>query len=198
MNVHEHTGANAIDSRRLEWIFGAVLVVVTIVLTGRWSCATPFAALATLAALTASRRSALLFVGSVWLANQIVGFVFLNYPLDQETIAWGAMLGVSAFLALFAARAVLNRLQSSDAILTASISFAAAFGAYEGSLFAATVLSSSSQEAYVWPVVANILGLNAMVFAILYAGVRALTAAGFIRGIASAGYDFHGLQVRGS
>src|SRR5215469_1070817 len=107
--------------REFQWAWGSLLVGATIVLSGRYACAVPFAALAALAALASDRKSGFILIGATWLANQAVGFAFLNYPVEFQSIAWGLMLGVSAALSLIAARFALTVLRGFGAVLAAGV-----------------------------------------------------------------------------
>lgn len=64
--------------RRSLWI--VLVIVSSIGFSFALACATPFAALGTLAALHMRRRDLLVMVGLAWLANQIIGYGFLAYP----------------------------------------------------------------------------------------------------------------------
>ena len=46
------------------------------------ACVMPFAALCAVGACTLPRRDAFAVAGMAWLANQVVGFGFLHYPVD--------------------------------------------------------------------------------------------------------------------
>ena len=70
------------------------------------ACGTPFVALGTLAALTMPRRTALLTVAAAWLANQLLGFGLLGYPLDGATIVIAVAMGLAALIATTVAGAV--------------------------------------------------------------------------------------------
>jgi hypothetical protein len=167
--------------KEFQRVWGSLLVGTTVVLTGRYACAVPFAALAALAALTSDRKSGLTLIGTIWLANQAVGFAFLNYPVEFQCIAWGFMLGISAMLSLFAARFAIAVLRGSGTFLRAGLAFVFAFGAYEGSLCAAAFIASSSEDASARAVVAEIAAINTAAFAVLFCTHRALLAAGFLR-----------------
>ncbi len=69
------------------------------------ACVFPFAALATLAAVTLPTRQAALLLGAMWLVNQVIGFTLLSYPHDGQAVAWGAIIGIAAFAGLGAAKA---------------------------------------------------------------------------------------------
>jgi hypothetical protein len=96
-----------------------------------FACAIPFAAFAAIAAMGFERRTALVATGAVWFANQTIGFVFLHYPTDAETLAWGGALGVIALIACEAAGLVTRRVAGAVGAATA---FFAAFFVYEGAL----------------------------------------------------------------
>ena len=76
------------------------------------ACATPFAALAAVAALTLSRGDAYRIAVAVWLADQIVGYAIHGYPRTLESVAWGATIGAAALLATWAARAAATGLRA--------------------------------------------------------------------------------------
>ena len=68
-----------LGSETAAWLWIALIGGGSIALSRAFACATPFAALATLAALTMGGRDAVLLVGFVWAANQAVGFGLLHY-----------------------------------------------------------------------------------------------------------------------
>jgi hypothetical protein len=73
--------------RHLVWL--GLLISASVAFSLGLACATPFAAFAAAAALTLSRRDALVLVTSVWFANQLVGFTVLHFPWTANTFAWG-------------------------------------------------------------------------------------------------------------
>ncbi|MFY9656204.1 MAG: hypothetical protein WAK01_06415 [Methylocystis sp.] len=107
------------------------LAVFGLLFTLGFACAVPLAAFAAISAISFDRRSALLATGAVWLANQAVGFGFMHYPLDGETLAWGGALGLMALLSCEAAGLTNRRVSG---LAGAAAAFLAAFVAYEGSL----------------------------------------------------------------
>jgi hypothetical protein len=68
--------------RRLIWI--GFLTVATLLATGVFACAIPFAALAALAALDTEHNDGPLLVGAVWLANQVYGFAVLGSTCRRD------------------------------------------------------------------------------------------------------------------
>ena len=115
-------------------LWSAILGVAVIVGSYGFACVFPFVAVATIAALTLDARSGAALVAAAWVANQLVGFGLMNYPHTLDTLGWGVAIGVAAFAAFAAARAISG---SNSALLSArsGFAFAGAFVAYEGVLF---------------------------------------------------------------
>lgn len=86
----------------LLWI---VLLSAASVL-GSWAlaCATPFAALAALAATRMGRRDGLILMGVAWFASQAVGFGIHHYSHSPKTLMWGGAIGTAAIVSVLAAR----------------------------------------------------------------------------------------------
>jgi hypothetical protein len=147
-----------IEARRWLWIL--LLTAASVFVTLGLACATPFAALATLAALCMSRRDGLALVGIAWLADQAVGYGLLQYPRTPNSVAWGLILGVGGILALLAAQALARRLGDRGRVVAGAVAFAGAFVAYELVLFAATAVLASGSEAFSLPVVGWVLRVN--------------------------------------
>jgi len=147
-----------IDARRWLWIL--LLTAASVFVTLGMACATPFAALATLAALHMSRRDGLALIGIAWLADQAVGYGLLGYPRTANSLAWGVILGVGALVALLAAQALADRVRERGAVVAGASAFAGAFVAYQAVLVAATAGLASGAEAFSLPVVAWVLRVN--------------------------------------
>ena len=128
-----------------------------------FACVFPFAALATIAALTLDRKSGIMLVGSVWGVNQIVGFGFRGYPHTIDTVVWGGAIGIAAFAGLFAARLIL-RGDRNILSLRAVSAFVGAFVAYEAVLFA-WALVAGGLETFSPAIVATIAFNDAVWFA---------------------------------
>jgi hypothetical protein len=118
-----------------RFIWGGILTVLTTASTLAVACGTPFAALATLAALFLPRRDAFVLIAVNWLANQAIGFGLLHYPLNWDCYRGGISLGIAALLATMAAMLAQGALRNAATTVRAVGSFAVAFVAYEGSLF---------------------------------------------------------------
>jgi len=147
-----------IEARR--WLRILLLTAASVFVTLGMACATPFAALATLAALHMSRRDGLTLIGIAWLADQAVGYGLLGYPRTVNSAAWGVILGVAAFAALLAAQALADRVRIRGAVMAGVSAFAGAFVAYQAVLLAATAVLASGSEPFSLPVVGWVLRVN--------------------------------------
>lgn len=164
--------------RRLLWV--GLLTVASVVMSGVFACATPFAALAALAALDIERRNGLFLIGAIWAANQIWGYAVLGYPLDAATVGWGLAIGAGAVVAFLCARAVVAVLPHS-AVLVAASALIVAFLTYEGVLYAAALVIPGGDDAFSAAVVGRIAVIDAVSFAVLLVAHRLALAAGLVR-----------------
>lgn len=153
---------SAVSSDRRFALWAATLIIASVLSSFALACAVPLAGFAAVAALTTERRAAALLMGAVWLANQSVGFLFLHYPTDASTLAWGAGLGVIAVLSCETAGLLARRF---DGIAGGVASFLAAFVVYEGLILAATAAMGSGVEHVTAPIVSWIFFVNLCAFA---------------------------------
>jgi len=165
--------SSTLGANRLAWL--AAFVGASLVFSLGLACAVPLAAFAAVSVLTQRRRAALIFMGAVWFTNQLAGFTVLNYPTDLSTFGWSVVMGVVAIAATLGAEIVSRRVGGlSGAVAT----FMAAFGLYEGLLWAVTIASGTVTEAYAPATVAQIFALNGAAFAALLAASSLAARAG--------------------
>ena len=164
--------------RRLLWI--GLLTAATLLLTGVFACAVPFAALAALAAFDTERRDGLLLIGAVWLANQIYGFTVLGYPHEAQAYYWGLAMGLGAVAGYYAARTVVSTLAPQGALLAIVAALPVAFAAYEAVLFLGTLVLSHGEGAFRTDVVAYVALVEAVAFLALLITHRLAVAAGLV------------------
>jgi hypothetical protein len=145
-----------------RFVWGGILTVLTVISTLAVACGTPFAALATLAALFLPRRDAFALIAVNWLANQAIGFGLLHYPLNWDCYRGGIDLAIAALLSTMAAMLAQGALRNVATAVRAIGSFAVAFLAYEGTLFA--ISPSVSGADFSAPVVRYIFYVNAVAF----------------------------------
>ena len=113
----------------------AILVVATIGFTLVFACAAPFAAFGAAAALTLSRRDALLTTVAVWLMNQAAGYLIVGYPWTPNSVAWGPAIGIAAVLGTLTAQWTVRRLAEAGAFARALAALILAFAVYEVAIF---------------------------------------------------------------
>jgi hypothetical protein len=150
---------NALARFAAPW--AAFLVAASAIGSLVFACATPFAALAAVAAITLPLRAALLATAGVWLANQAMGYGLLAYPVDANSLSWGVALGVAAIAATAAAGAIVSRLRDRTEPARRVAGLAAAFLAHQAVL-SATSLVLGSGEGFTAAAVSGIATLNAI------------------------------------
>jgi hypothetical protein len=161
--------------RRTIWI---VLIVASgIGFSFFFACATPFAALATLAALKIERRDMVAIVGLVWFANQVIGYSILGYPWTLDSVAWGTAIGIAGFLALFVAM-LLSPIRSGR--LAISLPFIGAFATYEMSLYVAGFVLPGGDGAFTAAIVEHVFAINFIALIALLAVYQLALAIGLL------------------
>ena len=151
--------------RQIAWfrpLWLGLLIVGSAALTTGYTCITPFAAFAVIAATTLSRRDAVLLTVALWLTNQAAGFGVLNYPWTAQTCAWGVAIGAAAVIGTLAAHWTVRRFGSFRAPAQTGVAFAAAFALYQLTLYAAAVSMLGGTEAFSAPIIGQVLLANAV------------------------------------
>jgi hypothetical protein len=164
--------------RHHVWL--ALLVGISIAFSLGLACATPFAAFAAAAALTFSRRDALVLILAVWLANQLIGFTMHGYPSTGSTFAWGLALGGSAVAATLAGQWAACRLADTGQAVSSAVTFLAAFVVYEGVLFTVAVALLGGTEDFTGAIISWIFAINAAALVGLFALNRFGISAGLV------------------
>jgi hypothetical protein len=149
-----------LEPTRMERALWIILTVAGgLCLSPFFACVTPFAALATLAALKLSWRDAIGVVLMVWLANQAIGYGLLAYPWTWDSAAWGFAIGASTVLAVLAARGLST---TRPAPLAISLPFVGAFVAFQLGLYLAAFVLPGSEMAFSVAVVGHVFLINAI------------------------------------
>ena len=167
------TMLSTVSPERRFALWAATLIAATVLSSFTLACALPLAGFAAVAALTASRRQALLLTGAVWLTNQALGFLFLHYPTDAVTLGWGGALGVIALLSCESAGLIARRF---DGVKGGVAAFLAAFVVYESLVLAVTAATGPGVDHFTAPVVSRIFFVNLAAFLGLFM-LKALGAA---------------------
>lgn len=168
------------SENKLVMAWPVVLVAAAVLFSFALACAMPFAAIGALAALVLPWREAVAAAILGWLVNQVIGFGVLGYPIDMATLAWGAVLGLSAVAAVMAALVSQRRLATHLFVADALIAFAAAHLVQQAVVYAASWMLPSHPSAFSLPVIWQIGWTNALAFATL----GALYGLGALAGIA--------------
>jgi hypothetical protein len=158
----------ATDGRWLRALWIGTLVALSAGLTTTYTCIVPFAALSVAAAMTLSRREAVVATAAVWFANQAAGFVGMSYPWTASTIGWGAAIGAAAIAGTLAAQWLLRRLGGWRPRTQVVTAFALAFAVYESMLYAAA-LSLRGTGAFAPGIMAQVLIVNVVTLGGLWA-----------------------------
>src|SRR6202012_828255 len=144
-----------VEARRAPLFCFALLTISCALASFALACATPFAAFAVIAAAMLPLRPALLVVTGAWLVNQGIGFCALHYPIDGNTMLWGAVIGIAALAATAASSAVLRALPQSGTPLVLALALICGYGIYELVLLAATPFLGGATH-FTAPIVAQI------------------------------------------
>jgi hypothetical protein len=144
-----------------------------------FACAAPLAAIAALAALTMRRLEGVALVVTAWLANQLVGFGILGYPLDASTFGWGGAIAAAAVAGFLAAQWAVRR--NVPSVFRFGLALVVSYAVYEIGLFAYGVMVGSSGAAFTPEIVARIFFINAIAFAGLLVLHRAAVALSLLR-----------------
>ena len=146
----------------------ATLVVATFAFTLVFACAAPFAAFGAAAALTLSRRDALLVTGALWLVNQVTGFIVLGYPWTLNSVAWGPAIGIAAVLGTMSAQWAAQRLTGAGDIVRAPAAFLLAFAVYEVAIYLVSAALLGGVEMFAASIVGRVFATNVAALVGLY------------------------------
>jgi hypothetical protein len=152
----------AIDARWFSPLWLGLLVAASATFTVVYTCITPFAAFAVIAAMTLSRGRAVGAIVAVWLADQAVGFGVLSYPWTARTFAWGVAIGAAAVIGTLAAQWTVHRLDAFRAPVRVVAAFVSAFALYQLALYAVAATTLGGGGAFAPSIVGRVLVLNAL------------------------------------
>lgn len=145
------------SSSPVQNIWAGVLATSSVLGSIALACIFPFAAIATLLAATLPFRKAAVWMGAVWFANQLVGYLVLGYPQTANSFGHGLAIGATAMATLWVAKTVLD-LRSDRSFLSLGLSFGAAFVAFEALLLVAALFLGGVQNfvpSIVWMIAQN-------------------------------------------
>ena len=168
----------AISKRGASALWVALLTAASTATTLALACATPFPALAALAAVHMRRRDSVALMLLAWLASQCVGFFLLGYPRDGSTLAWGFALGTAAVGSALAGYAAVQALEYRSVAARLSLAYAAGFTAYKGIIVGWALVLGGLHTATAPDLLAEQFVRNGAILIGLYGLYRLLVAAG--------------------
>jgi hypothetical protein len=125
-------------SGKAENIWAATVAGASVLGSWIFACIMPFTAIGVLLAATMPLRKAMTWMAGVWLSNQLVGYLILDYPRTMNSFAHGGSLLVASMAGLMVAHHVLKWRKDSG-IASLGIAFVAAFTTYEALLYVAAL-----------------------------------------------------------
>ena len=158
------TRAQRILSDEKAWM--VLVATAGVLFSCAFACATPFAAVAVVAATRMRRVAGVSAVLLAWSGNQAIGYGLLHYPRTPGSFGWGLAIGMAALVAMALATLPPFRLNPLGRIVLA---FVAAFAGYEVALYAASFVLGGGNAAFAPHVIARIAAINAVALAGLLA-----------------------------
>ena len=168
----------ALSNRSASALWVSLLTAASTVTTLALACATPFPALAALAAVHMRRRDGIALMLLAWAASQAVGFLLLGYPRDGSTLGWGAGLGTAAIGSAIAGYAVLRALDYKWEAARMATAYAAGFTAFKGIILLWALVLGGLHTAMAPDLLVEQLLRNGAILIGLYGLYRALVAVG--------------------
>ena len=170
--------ANAISARNASTLWIVLLTGASTATTLALACATPFPALAALAAVHMRQRDGVALMLLAWLASQVVGFTMLHYPHDPRTFAWGAALATAAVASALGACATLRTVARAPVLVRLAVAYAAAFLAFKAAVLVWSFFLGGVATTFNPGILLNQLLRNGAILVGLYLLYRVLVALG--------------------
>jgi hypothetical protein len=167
-----------LSDRGASALWVSLLTAASTATTLALACATPFPALAALAAVHMRRRDGVALMLLAWAASQFVGFFLLGYPRDGSTLAWGVGLGTAAIGSMVTGYAALQALHYRSVAARLSLAYAAGFTAFKGIILGWALVLGGLHTAMAPDLLAEQFVRNGAILIGLYALYRLLVAAG--------------------
>lgn len=168
----------ALSDRGASALWLSLLTAASTATTLALACATPFPALAALAAVHMRRRDGVALMLLAWAASQFVGFFLLGYPRDGSTLGWSAGLCTAAAGSAFASYAALRALPYRSVAARLGLAYAAGFTAFKGIILLWALVLGGLHTAMAPDLLAEQFVRNGAILIGLYALYRALVAVG--------------------
>jgi hypothetical protein len=169
---------NSLSASTKKTIWIGLLTLATVLTTFEFACAVPMGALGAAAGLYMTRRDTLTLMALVWAANQFVGFVFLHYPADANTLLWGAIMLAMALAAGDAGHLTARFMAPNNSVSAHVAAFATACAASQIVCY----IGGSLLPGYSFslPILRGLLAVEAVTFLLLLVAYRSALSIGLI------------------
>lgn len=170
------TNATRTHQADLLWIL--LFTIASTLTTLIFACATPFPALAALAAVHLDRRDGVLLMLAAWAVSQAIGFCALGYPWDAATALTGVAIGTAAVAGTIIASVVDTYVPARSTLARLAISYVAAFATFKLGILLWAPVIGHADVALSLPILERQFVRYAVILAAFYALYRLLTAMG--------------------
>ncbi|MDX2073267.1 MAG: hypothetical protein SFX19_02750 [Alphaproteobacteria bacterium] len=165
--------------RRDAWL--AFLVVATVGMSLLFTCAMPFAALATAVAMTSNRKQTIGFMLAACVLNQLVGLAFRGYPHEISTLLWAGVFAACTVASAVAASAVVEATRARfSPFMVMAATLAAAFVAFQFVLLLANLTPLGTLASFALATKAKIALINIAAMGAICLANRIVVAIGFL------------------
>jgi hypothetical protein len=172
------TMTTTIQTRQADLLWILLFTIASTLTTLIFACATPFPALAALAAVHLDRRDGVFLMLAAWAVSQAIGFCTMGYPWDAATALTGVAIGSAAVAGAIVA-SVADRLAGARApIARLAIAYVAAFATFKLGILLWAPAIGHTDAALSLPILQRQFVRYAAILAGLYALYRVLTAVG--------------------
>jgi hypothetical protein len=168
----------ALSQNKASTLWIMLLTAVSTVTTLALACATPFPALAALAAIHMRKRDGVALVLLAWAASQMVGFCVHDYPRDASSIGWAVGLATAAGGAVTGAYAVIHHTGAVPAWFRTGGAYLGAFVMFKLVVLFWAMILGGAEMAFAPAIVAKQFVRYATILIALMALYRGLTSIG--------------------
>lgn len=169
---------NDTATRAASTLWIVLLTVASTATTLIFACATPFPALAALAAVHMRQRDGLALIALAWVVSQAVGFCLLDYPRDAATFTMGGAIGLAALASVLAAVPAAALLAGRGLVARLAAAYVAGFVAFKAAIFVALLAIGGHASALSASVIGEQFVRNAAILAGLVLLYRVLVTIG--------------------
>lgn len=161
------------------WV--GLMTLASTVTTLALACATPFPALAAVAALYVRRQEGIILMLAAWAVSQGVGYCMLGYEMTGENGVWAVTMALAAIAALLGADGVAGRLAGARSTLRLVAAYGTAFALFKLVVLVGAFLLDSGWAAFAPDIMARQFVRYAMILAGLLVLQNLIDRSGLLR-----------------